>query len=266
MPAVARGGFEISYDVRGNGRIPLVLVAGLGLDSSPMRIPAGLLRDDFRCILIDNRGTGRSTGSSTSFDIDDMADDVVAVMDHMGLEEAYAVGWSMGGSVLQSLLVRRPDRICRAVLLSAMPRYTELQHAWLSATRLLRSSDLPPEVGVLHGLPWLFTSRWLSRQTQAMQLASTIANSPGDADNPVYFQQSEALRTYDIRAELNSVVADVLVLVGAEDVLTPPEQAAELAGAIPGARLEVLPRGGHGMLIEYPDDVASAIRRFLIGT
>jgi pimeloyl-ACP methyl ester carboxylesterase len=53
------------------------------------------------------------------------------------------------------------------------------------------------------------------------------------------------------------------VLVGAEDVLTPPSQAVEIASRIPGAQLKVLPRGGHGMVIEYPEDTLAAIRAFL---
>lgn len=264
MPIVARDDFEIHYEVRGEGAVPLVLVAGLGLDSAPMRVPARILRDDFRCVLIDNRGTGGSSSTDSPFSIDDMADDVIAVLDDLSLDQAHGLGWSMGGSILQSLLIRHPQRIARGVLVSAMPRYTPVQHAWMSGTRAIRSSTESPEVRALLGLPWLFTPRALSRHADAWRLAEVVAGSPGDAGDLTYLHQSAALSGYDARAALGAVSAEVLVLVGAEDVLTPPEQAIELAGLIPGATLEVLPRGGHGLLMEYPEDVLSAARFFLL--
>ena len=75
--------------------------------------------------------------------------------------------------------------------------------------------------------------------------------------------QGEAIRRYDSRPRLPEVTTPTLVLVGAEDVLTPPAQAVEMASLIPGAKLTVLPRGSHGMVIEYPEDTLAEIRAFL---
>ena len=85
------------------------------------------------------------------------------------------------------------------------------------------------------------------------------------ASNAGFAAQAQAIRVFDRRAELHKVSAPALVLVGAEDVLTPPSQAIEIAGLIPGARLAVLPRGSHGMIVEFPGPALAAIEEFLAG-
>ncbi|WP_293676902.1 alpha/beta hydrolase, partial [uncultured Phenylobacterium sp.] len=75
--------------------------------------------------------------------------------------------------------------------------------------------------------------------------------------------QAHGLRRYDSRPQLPSVKTETLVLVGAEDTLTPVSQSIEMATLMPNARLQVLPRGSHGMAIEYTTDTVAAIRAFL---
>lgn len=264
MTLVQRNGFNISYELRGQGP-PLVLIAGLGLDSVPWTQTVEALQDEYLCVLIDNRGTGRSDTPPGPYTIDEMADDVIAVMDDAGIERASAVGWSMGGSMLQSLLARYPDRFDRSVLLSALPRYTQTQHAWLDCLRSLRASGLPAEVQSMFGMPWAYTARTLTDHGNAWELARLSAGNPGVASNEAYEHQSAGLRVYDSRPVLGDITAEVMVLVGAEDILTPPEQAVEIAELIPLGRLVVLPRGSHGMILEYPEDTIGAIRKFLEG-
>jgi pimeloyl-ACP methyl ester carboxylesterase len=79
-----------------------------------------------------------------------------------------------------------------------------------------------------------------------------------------YREQSLACQQHDSRAIVSKIKAPVLVIVGQEDFITPPQFSRELASAIPQSELQILPRGGHGFWREYPNDVDPIVREFLL--
>lgn len=263
MSHVTVNGIRLSYAEEGTGP-PLLLISGLGANRLSWVPMLPLLSDAFRCITFDNRGTGESDVPPGPYRIDQLADDAAALIDALGVAPVAAVGWSMGGSVLQSLLINHGDVVRRAVLLSTLPAYTDLQHRWLDAGLTLRRAGVDPLVQGISGMPWGFTPRLLSDHQRAFQAAMLGARNPYPTSLAGFEAQAEAIRVYDARPRLPEVQTATLVLVGAEDVLTPVHQSVEIAALIPGARLSVLPRGGHAMAVEYPDDTANAIRGFLL--
>lgn len=241
----------------------MLLIAGLGLNSLVWAAVVPRLREGFTVITFDNRGTGRSDVPPGPYAIDDLADDTAALVDRLGLGPVSAVGWSLGGSVLQSLLVRHADTVSRAVLLNAFPSYTAVQDAWLDAGLALRRSELDPVAISIHGLPWSFTPRLLGDHTAAAAQAELAAENPYPTTLAGFEAQAAGLRIYDSRPQLPQARTPTLVLAGAEDVLTPVAQSAEMAELMPAATLQVLPRGGHAMVLEYPDDTVAAITAYL---
>lgn len=259
MPKATLGDVTLHYDVEGQGP-PLLLIAGLGADSAAWATVKPLLTGRYTCITFDNRGVGRSDVPPGPYTIPQMGADAAALIRHLGLGPVAAVGWSLGGSVLQALLIAEPDLVSRAVLLSAFPSYTELQHGWLDCLLALRQSDVPAVAQAMFGMAWGFTPRMLSDHA-AVAAAARAAPPPARFEG--FAAQAHGLRRYDSRPDLPRVRTPTLVLVGAEDTLTPIAQSVEMAALIPGARLQVLPRGGHGMAIEYTADTVGAIRTFL---
>lgn len=262
MPRASVNGIEVHYEVAGEGP-PLLLVSGLGLSSQAWAPVLPDLTGRFTVVTMDNRGTGRSDVPPGPYSIDTLADDTAALLRHLGLGPVSVVGWSLGGSVLQSLLIRHGDLLDRAVLLSAFPSYTPLQHAWLDAGLLVRRQGLDPVSVSLSGMSWSFTPRLLSDHGRAVAQAELAAQTPYPTSLSGFEAQAAGLRVYDSRQHLPSVTTPVQVLVGAEDVLTPVAQSVEMASLIPGAQLKVLPRGGHAMVLEYPTDTLDAIVDFL---
>ncbi|MPZ99949.1 MAG: alpha/beta fold hydrolase [Dehalococcoidia bacterium] len=263
MPHAELNGTRIYYEDEGDG-FPLLLISGLGANRLSWTMVKPPLLDRFRCITFDNRGTGRSEVPPGPYTIDQMADDASALLDHLGLHSVDCVGWSLGGSVLQSLLINHGDRINRAVLLSALPAYTDIQHRWLDALTFMRRNGLDDEALGVIGMPWAMTPRVMTdhvRRYEMVQLMRTANPEPTSFEG--FYGQAEAIRAYDSRRKLPDVTRPVLVLVGAEDILTPVSQSVEIASLIPGATLVVLPRGGHGMVVEYPEDTITQIRAFL---
>lgn len=262
MASAKVNGIQIAYEIEGNGP-PLLLISGLGRNSSSWAPIVSMLRDSFTCVTFDNRGTGRSEVPPGPYTIDQMGDDAAALIAYLDLGPVSAVGLSMGGSVLQSMLIRHRENIMRAVLVSSFPSYTELQHGWLDCLIALERSGIDPLAQAMFRMAWVFTPRWLSNHTAAVATAKLGLKDPYPTSIDAFEAQAHGLRRYDSRPDLPKVTTPTLVLVGAEDILTPVEQSAEIAHLIPGARLQVLPRGGHGMALEYTSDVVRAIIAFL---
>ena len=262
MPHVTVNGIGVEYEEAGSGP-PLLLISGLGANRLSWVPIVPLLSDAFRCIYFDNRGTGQSDAPPGPYTIDLLGDDAAALIDALGIAPARVVGWSMGGSILQALLINHGAKLSDAVLLSTLPAYTDLQHGWLDALLTMRRANLDPLAQGIIGMPWGFTPRLLADHTRAFAAAQLGAKNPYPTSLAAFEAQAQAIRVYDSRPMLPTVTTPTLVLVGAEDVLTPPHQSVEIAALIPSARLQLLPRGGHGMAVEYADDVAQAIRAFL---
>jgi pimeloyl-ACP methyl ester carboxylesterase len=255
-------GVNLFYEVEGEGP-PLLLIAGLGANSSAWVTVKPLLTSRFTCITFDNRGVGRSDAPPGPYTIDQMADDTAGLIRHLNMGPVAAVGWSLGGSVLQGLLIRNGDLVSKAVLLSAFPSYTELQHGWLDCLIALRRSDVPPAAQAMFGMAWGFTPKMLCDHDLLVAAAKAGAAAPYQTTLAGFEAQAHGLRRYDSRPLLPTVKTPTLVLVGAEDTLTPPCQSVEMAELIPSARLQILPRGNHGMVIEYTPETVTAITAFL---
>jgi 3-oxoadipate enol-lactonase len=112
-------------------------------------------------------------------------------------------------------------------------------------------------------MPWVFTPGLLADHAAAAAQAELARKDPHPTTLAGFEAQAAGLRVYDSRGGLPSATAPVLVLAGAEDVLTPVAQSVEIAELLPNATLQVLPRGGHGMPLEYPDDTLAAITAYL---
>lgn len=261
MPTAKLGDVSLSYEVEGAGP-PLLLIAGLGADSRAWATIKPLLTARYTVITFDNRGTGKSDVPAGPYTIPQMGADAAALIRHLDLGPVAAVGWSLGGSVLQALLIQDQELVSRAVLLSAFPSYTEVQHGWLDCLLTLRQSDVSPAAQAMFGMAWGFTPRMLVDHATVAAGAKLQASVPGTSFEG-FAAQAHGLRRYDSRPQLPSVKTETLVLVGAEDTLTPVAQSIEMAALMPNARLQVLPRGSHGMAIEYTTDTVAAIRAFL---
>jgi len=262
MASAQVNGVNLHYDVEGEGP-PLLLISGLGANSSAWATVKPLLVGSFTCITFDNRGTGRSDVPPGPYTINQMADDTAGLIRHLKLGPVAAVGWSLGGSVLQGLLIRNGGLVSRAVLLSAFPSYTELQHGWLDCLLALRRSEVPAAAQAMFGMAWGFTGKMLTDHAVVAAAARAMSSAPYPTGFAGFDAQAHGLRRYDSRPLLPGVGTPTLVLVGAEDVLTPPSQSIEMAELIPNAKLQVLPRGSHGMVIEYTPETVAAITAFL---
>jgi pimeloyl-ACP methyl ester carboxylesterase len=262
MPKADVNGIEMYYQVEGSGP-PLLFIMGLGGHRMGMAPAVPFFTDKWSVITFDNRGTGESSVPEGPYTIDQMGDDAAALIDHLDMGPVTAVGWSLGGCVLQSLLINHGDKLEKAVLLSTLPNYTKVQHPWLDGLIALREAGADARVLGAIGMPWGFTPKALFDHDMVAANLELAAQDPFPTTLTGFKGQGDAIRNYDSIPDLPKVTTPTLVLVGAEDVLTPPSQSVEMAAALPGAQLQILPRGGHGMLIEYLPETVAAIQAYI---
>ncbi len=262
--ATVRGahGDDIYYETWGrrDGE-PLLLIPGLGADLRIWACQRLVFGRRYRCIALDNRGSGRSAKPAGPYSLDQMADDALAVLDAEGIEGAHVLAYSMGSYVAQILAVTAPERVTSLILAGTAAR----QHQW--RRDLLASwADVATTRGVhvmaRRAFPYLLGPRtarvfgvWINL------LWPLLLSQPAHA----FAAQVEAILTYpeDRRRRLAEITVPALVLAGVDDRLTPPEDGAELASLLPAGRFATVSGAGHGMMLEQAPDFNEAVLRFL---
>lgn len=269
MPTAQCNGIELYYEEQGAGE-PLLLIMGFTAHSMMwlMQVPA--LSQKYRVITFDNRGVGRSATPSGPYTTRQMADDAAALLDHLGIERAHVVGWSMGGMIAQELALAHPQKLNRLVLLSSIARALPYADNWLTftmqATDQVNNGALDRAGFIINSMPWLYTAAYLTQPHLVQAGLQQALADPFPARPLGIAGQAEACRSHlfgDALERLKGITAPTLVLVGAEDILTPAVYSQEMAARIPGARLQILEKGGHGMAIEYAMAVNEALLAFL---
>lgn len=262
MPTAQINGINLYYEEMGSGE-PLLLIMGLGGHSMHWLFQSSVLSQSYRVIVFDNRGAGRSDAPAGPYTTREMAADAAGLLDHLGIQRARVVGWSMGGMIAQELALARPEQVERLVLLASLAKQKEWAGAWLSFAAQAREREMDARGLVMWGMPWMYTPSFLQDAARVDAALNQSLLDPFPMGAQGYAGQAEACRTHDALDRLGGIAAPTLVMVGSEDILTPPYYSREMAERIPGARLQLLESGGHGAPIEYPQQVNEALLAFL---
>lgn len=271
VPQLARSGTvpangqELYYELHGQGP-PLVLVMGIGYDSSLWRlaqVPA--LSRAFQVVLVDNRDAGRSSQATRPYTIADMADDLAGLLDGLRVPRTHLLGLSMGGMIAVEFALRHPDRLDRLVLsgTGAAPARSTVDP--IQTWNWVKANDPTGEVFGGQQFASLFSTAFLRNHQAVRDTAELLASNPYPVSPEAYGRQADAYRHFDALDRLVEITAPTLVVVGEQDLLTPPWVVGEVADAIPGARLEVVRGDGssHLLPLERPDEFNRLVLNFL---
>jgi pimeloyl-ACP methyl ester carboxylesterase len=214
-----------------------------------------------RVVRFDARGFGGSPAGEGPLTMEAIADDGAALLDQLGIERAIVAGCSMGGYAALAFVRRHPRRLAGLVLqdtrAGADTPEARANRATLAAKVLAEGAS----AAAAAFLPKLLgeTTHRDRPELAALLRERILATSPRGIANALHGLAARA----DSRETLPTIAVPTLVLVGAEDVLTPPAEAEAMAAAIPGARLGVIPGAGHLANLENPGAVNAALRAFL---
>ncbi len=246
------GGVELYYEVMGNGK-PLVMIMGLTANSKwwpPQLLDA--LAEQFKVIIFDNRGAGRSSRSDDPFNMMTMADDTIGLMDALGVDNAHLLGVSMGGMIAQEIALNYPQRVDKLVLCATAPGGAKTVLKPEVIANMVQSNQLPLEDREKFIVDVLFTEDFVTENADLVEeYCERLREYP--MDPPYIMRQTEAVVGFDSFHRLGDIKASTLVIGGSEDKLLPPENSRLIAENITGAKLIILEGMGHAVMAE-PDN------------
>ena len=236
---------------------PLLLGPSLGTSLAMWNAHVSTLARTHRVIRWDLPGHGASSADliTVGATVADLADLVLALADHLGLDRFHYAGNSLGGAVGLELAVRHPSRITSLALVCSSARFGDPQ-PWRERAASVREEGTA-------ALAESARSRWFTPDVTETAAIAAVVQDQRRADPAGYAACCDALATYDLRDELHRVQAPTLVIAGRQDIATPPPHARELADGIPGATLLEIPGAGHLAPVEQPKAVLGALSRHL---
>jgi 3-oxoadipate enol-lactonase len=212
----------------------------------------------FRLVRYDARGHGRSPVPPGPYELDELAEDALALLDRLEIERTHICGLSLGGMTAMWLGIHAPERVDRLVLCCTSARLGPPE-MWSERATLVRAegSDAVADAGVGR---WLTDDYSAANPDTAAWLRAMIAATPAEG----YASACTAIEHMDLLADLPRIAAPTLVIAGAQDPSTPPAEHAQLiADRIPGARIEILDPAAHLANVERADDVTRLVLQHL---
>ncbi len=245
---------QMYYEIHGSGGVPVVLLHGAYMNTGLMEFLLSGLANTRQVIAVDLQGHGRTADVDRPITYEQMAEDVAALMEHLGIAQADLVGYSMGGSIALLLAMRHPERV----------------HKVVAASGQYRLDGLYPEViaGIAEfTIEMMLATPWYEEYA---------AVAPNPEDFPTLFEKLKRLDAEEFawdEAEIEAIAAPTLLIYGDADVIR-PEHMVELfrllGGGVPGdltglpkARLAILPSTTHVGVMNRADWLLPMITEFL---
>lgn len=250
----------VHHVVTGPEDAPVVVLSNsLGATMSMWDAQADALAEHFRVVRYDTRGHGGSPVPAGPYDIDDLADDVVALLDTLGVERAHFVGLSLGGMTGMRLAARNPGRVDRLAVLCTGARL-DPSSAWhdRAATVRAQGTSAVAEAVVAR---W-FTAPYLAAHPDTRAgCEGVVAATPAEG----YASCCEVIASMDLRGDLPRIAAPTLAIAGADDPATPPPFLRAIADEVQDGRLLVVPEAAHLANAEQPGTITPALVAHLTG-
>lgn len=203
-------------------------------------------------VRLDLRGHGDSSGAGVRT-IAELADDVLALLDHLGVERCVLVGHSMGGMIAQTITLAHPERVERLVLVNSIGRMTYSRGRGL----LMGVSTLVPfKLFVAANIQRAFAPGYPRDEIRAYVKAS--ANTPREVVMTLY----GAMRAFDVLDRVGEIGVPTLMVHGYHDIQLPVRQMLRMAKAYPDAEVRIID-AGHELPVEKPEELTRALDRFV---
>lgn len=236
---------------------PVLLGSSLGTTTGMWDLLAEELAADHRVIRFDTRGHGGSPVPPGPYTTSELAADVVALADRLGIDRFAFVGLSLGGAIGQAIAIEHPHRLTALVLCCTSPKFGD-PASWRDRAAQVRAEGM----GFLAAPT---TGRWFTpdfvrdRPEEADRLIGMLTDSP-----PVgYAACCDALALFDVTSRLGEITAPTRVVSGELDVVCPPAVGGLLAAGIPDADLVVIEGAPHLANVTAPGELNAAVLEHL---
>lgn len=256
------GKCSINIERSGNPSGPVVMMAhSLGCNLHMWDPQLALLEKDFNLLRLDMRGHGLSDAPLGPYTLDELADDVIAVMDNQDIAQAHWVGLSIGGMFGQSLLLRYPQRFLSAVLCDTMSKLPD------GAMKIWDERIAKIEAEGLGSIKQATLERWFTPAFMAnpdqQDAVKKVGAQIDQATDTGYLGCCRAITKLDFIDQLPSIKTKVLLIVGADDMATPVSASEDMHKHLPDSELVILPEAAHISNVEQVEAFNAALGPFL---
>jgi pimeloyl-ACP methyl ester carboxylesterase len=252
----------LAYRESGSGQQPVVLLHAFPLSAAMWEHQYGPLGGVSRLVTPDLPGFGKSPSAEREPSVDLMADEVKGLLDQLGLDAVVLGGMSMGGYVTMAFLRRHAERV-RAIVLADTKAGADTEAARANRERMAEAMLATGNTAALAEdmLPTLVGKT--TRQTRPGVVDLVRSHIRASEPAAVAWVQRAMAARPDSVDTLRKARVPALVIVGEEDLLTPPAEAEAMASALPNAELVRIPQAGHLSALEHPTAFNDAIMSWL---
>ena len=266
MPTVTTSGFTQYYEVHGDpANPPVLLISGLGGVGASWGPQVERFAANHFVLLPDQRGTGRTTHAADGYTTEQLAEDMVALIEHAGLPSVHVVGASTGGAVAQHLALKHPDLVRSLTLSSSFARFDAFMRREFQIRRKMAVEWERFDLLSAYSL-FLFSPRFTDEHPERVRTwienASRIRADEA-ASRQIDLQRIDMIAAHDTSARLGEISRPTLVLCGDNNHCTPMPVSEELAEGIAGAELVVFEDADELIEIEQPDRYFAVVSSFI---
>ncbi len=263
MPKVKVGDINMYYEVHGKGE-PFVMIAGIICSMAFWFKAIPVFSREYRLVVFDNRGAGRSDAPDIPYTMEMMADDLAGLLDAIGIDSAHILGHSLGGAVAQQFALCYPRRLRSLILASTGfggPHAVKSNNP--EVTRFFeRMPSLPLKESMVEGLHLMFSQEFIDKEPGLMKeyIAKTMEHP---APPQGLIRQGQAVMGHNTYERLPEIKAPTLVITGDADMFGSAENSKIMASRIPEAELVILKNMGHGFMFEAEEEANRIMLDFL---
>jgi len=266
VPILRERGFDIYFEEHGSGSgDPLLFLTGLGASCqgwSSIAVPE--LSRDRRNLIFDARGVGETQDPGEVYTTADLADDAVAVLDHLRVERAHVLGSFLGGMVAQELAIRHPHRVRSLILSGTCARLTPKLRMIVELWKTGFDLGIPKDLRVRNFMVWHVGDLALEQPGLADEVRFFLTHGDIEVGNRTFARQCEAMLQHDTLARLGRIEQPTLAVCGDRDILTPADLMRRFASRIAGSRFVCMRGIGHVVAFEAAQRFNRMVRRFML--
>ncbi len=265
MPKAPVNGISMYYEVQGKG-VPIVLIQGFAGNHQAWFFQTSVFKKYYKVITFDSRGIGRSGRSGEPYTIRTMADDVIGLMDSLGVDKAHVLGLSLGGLVAQEIAISYPESVIKLVLGStlASSEQNDVNPEMMKALGVHEgSTDVDISNIDFRKLMNFMVSSAFNKRLYRMVLVPLSKYGLRSVDPEGYLRQMQSVAGYNTLDRLHLIKAPTLVITGTGDRIISPSMSDLLASRIPNARLVKVKGGSHAFFMEMRGRFNKEVLEFL---
>jgi len=262
MPKVKTSRLTMNYEQQGAGE-PLVLIPYLTADNACYAFQVAEYAKHFTCISMDLRGAGETEATPGAYSTADLADDVAAFMQALGIRKAHVAGLSLGGGIGLWLAAKYPGMVASLSVHSAWHKSDGFVKAvlasWQTAAKALGNV---PEMVIGTLLPWCFTPELYAAKPEYIESLAAFVRSRPAMTVESFLQQSNAVIGHDAEAVLSKITAPTLITFGRHDQVT-STRFAEPLRRIRNSELVIFEGASHAPIYEVVEEFNGKTLEFL---